>query len=597
MELVDGPSARALQRRVGALQPAVAAWIVEQAALGLQAAHAREIVHRDVKPDNILIDATGGVKLADLGLARPMDGRWILTAHDHIVGTPAYMAPEQWRNADIGRPADVFGLGTTLYSLLTGSTPVEGDSLLAVAQVVSQREWLDPATKCPGIPAALSAVVRRATACNPLDRFPDAGAMAAELCAVRRGDLATEDAVAAEALHELCSRTRPDGRGPRPALASRPGAAAPPPVVAPAHAPPRSVVRRSMAWRGMVWTVGGAAAVTTMVFPWSPRTPEPRGASASIGASLPIATTPEHVAEPGASVGAEDQVVDVPPPASESAPAASRDLASLRSPPSPAKPAAAIEYDRPGPVATAAAARKYRERFVDPQSGIEFVLVPAGALWFGYTPGDPWPRGRDLRQSRTTVERPFYLSRTEVTRDQYALHRTPRSPGSPGSLPIVDVSRDEAIGFCQRLGYRLPTELEWEHACRAGTATRFWWGDDEAAAAAFANALSRVAGVRPLRATFPAADGFEGLAPVAQKLPNAFDLYDMTGNVWEMCADADASSPSDAPMFVVRGGSWREGPDVCRCSGRSSSAANYRADNLGFRVALDPGGQHEQEPR
>jgi predicted Ser/Thr protein kinase len=154
--------------------------LVRQAAEGLTALHAAGVVHRDLKPGNILLDRDGRPLLTDFGLARSAGGEG-LTSKGQLLGTPAYMAPEQAEHgaAAAREPADVYGLGAVLYHLLTGRAPYAGDTLQVLRQM-SLAEPPTPSSLRAGLDPALEAVVRRAMARRPADR-PTAAALAATL--------------------------------------------------------------------------------------------------------------------------------------------------------------------------------------------------------------------------------------------------------------------------------------------------------------------------------------------------------------------------------------------------------------------------------
>jgi serine/threonine protein kinase/formylglycine-generating enzyme required for sulfatase activity len=181
MQYVEGESAGgALKRRMAEGAPALsesdALQIVTAAARGLAAAHARGIVHRDIKPDNILIPrgALSRAKLADLGLAKPEGGGGSLGTQSNIaMGTPGYMAPEQIEDArTAGPPADVFSMGATLYALLSGRAPFQGTSLAAVLRQTATQE----PPPLPGtVSAAARAIVERCLSKDPARRFAHGG--------------------------------------------------------------------------------------------------------------------------------------------------------------------------------------------------------------------------------------------------------------------------------------------------------------------------------------------------------------------------------------------------------------------------------------
>jgi formylglycine-generating enzyme required for sulfatase activity len=301
--------------------------------------------------------------------------------------------------------------------------------------------------------------------------------------------------------------------------------------------------------------------------------------------------------------------------------------------------------------------------------GMKLVLVPAGEFQMGadesqastfkafpYTAA-AWLEGERPRH-RVRITRPFYMGACEVTVEQFlkfydAAGRTMGEvkdiptgwgydpdqpdrarrqvlPWAPGweridDHPIALVSWNDADAFCQWLSrqegktYRLPTEAEWEYACRAGTSTRFWCGNDPDELSRIANVPDRemknlwpgswTLEIRDGKQTqnripFPFVDGTDGYAlsaPVGNYPPNSFGLCDMHGNVGEWCRDwydanYYAQSPVDDPpgpatgsQRVLRGGGWRSYPLQARSAYRSGIAATYRDNQLGFRVVCEPG--------
>jgi eukaryotic-like serine/threonine-protein kinase len=184
MEYVEGSDLQRLVEREGPLGFARAAEYARQAALGLQHAHERGVVHRDVKPSNLLLSARGVVKVLDLGLARlrgRADGE-PLTAAGQGMGTVDYIAPEQLRDArSADARADLYSLGCTLYFLLTGRPPFAGESAVEklLGHLHGEPEPLESLR--PDVPPALAAVVRRLMAKDPADRFQTPAQLAAAL--------------------------------------------------------------------------------------------------------------------------------------------------------------------------------------------------------------------------------------------------------------------------------------------------------------------------------------------------------------------------------------------------------------------------------
>jgi len=200
-----------------------------------------------------------------------------------------------------------------------------------------------------------------------------------------------------------------------------------------------------------------------------------------------------------------------------------------------------------------------------------------------------------------TLTRPFHMGKYSVTQEQYqqVMGTNPSHFKGP-NLPVEAVSWDEATEFCkavahfaklregdpgqQQFGkmlYRLPTEAEWEFACRAGTTTTYYTGDAEADLG---------------RAAWYAANSGGKTHPVGQKAANAFGLYDMHGNVWEWCADwyeaykpgaaVDPQGPSEGQYRVLRGGAWYNNPRICRSADRDWISPVNRDHYIGLRVVV-----------
>ena len=227
---------------------------------------------------------------------------------------------------------------------------------------------------------------------------------------------------------------------------------------------------------------------------------------------------------------------------------------------------------------------------------MKLVLIPAGEFLMGSPDSDTGAPNDEMPRHRVRITRPFYLGVTEVTQGQYraVTGQSPSKFKGSDDLPVVGVSWNDAIAFCDKLSarekgqlggarYRLPTEAEWEYACRGGSTTRYSFGDDAARLGEFAWYKGN-------------SDG--KTHPVGQKRPNAFGLFDMLGNVLEWCSDGYqgdfyARSPVENPVCpfegaasrVLRGGSWYDFPRDARSASRGRRAPGDRNDDLGFRAA------------
>lgn len=286
--------------------------------------------------------------------------------------------------------------------------------------------------------------------------------------------------------------------------------------------------------------------------------------------------------------------------------------------------------------------------------GMVMVRLPAGEFMQGSTPEDRewglrhgaqtgWVRN-ELDPRAAVIERPFWIGRTEVTLKQFRAFvedtgyrtyaengalpltwnsasntwvkeegRSWRDPGLPQAddSPVTCIAWPDAKAFCQWLtrkerngklihkdqAYRLPSEKEWEYACRAGARTRFAWGDDARDARNYANIVDHTPlpdGSRWGIEHAPWEDGFALVAPVARFKPNRFGLHDMHGNLWEWCEN-DAfklisKTTEDGrpitPRKVLRGGSWDNSAGNLRCAVRRDALPDFSSSTTGFRVVL-----------
>ena len=223
---------------------------------------------------------------------------------------------------------------------------------------------------------------------------------------------------------------------------------------------------------------------------------------------------------------------------------------------------------------------------------LELLLIPAGEFMMGSPNSDKDADADEKPQHRVRITKPFYLGKYLVTQEQWeaVLGKNPSHFKGPKN-PVEEVSWDDCRKFLDTLNAKigveggkfvLPTEAQWEYACRAGSTTRYCFGDDDRQLAEYA--------------WFENNSGKQ-THPVGEKKPNAWGLYDMHGNVWEWCRDRYeagyyAVSPTDDPVGpalgsirVFRGGLWFSGPGVCRSARRSNDAPGDRDNYLGFRVA------------
>ena len=252
--------------------------------------------------------------------------------------------------------------------------------------------------------------------------------------------------------------------------------------------------------------------------------------------------------------------------------------------------------------------------------GMKLALIPAGKFLMG-SPKDEKDRCPNEEQHEVSITKPFYLGVYVVTQAEYekVMGNNPswfsaKGDGKDrvkdmdtGQFPVEKVSWDDAVAFCKKLSelpeekkagrvYRLPTEAEWEYACRAGTKTAFHYGDSLSSKQANFNGDFPYGGADK-------GPYLERTAKVGSYAANAFGLYDMHGNVWEWCQDwydenyyknspkEDPPGPAQASYRVVRGGSWGDVGWGCRSAFRYRLEPGYRDADLGFRVAAVQSGR------
>lgn len=289
---------------------------------------------------------------------------------------------------------------------------------------------------------------------------------------------------------------------------------------------------------------------------------------------------------------------------------------------------------------------KLPTRILHKESGIVLLLIPAGEFQMG-SPADEAERGPEERQHRRIIHRPFYIGETEVTVEQFrkfvqatkyltdaerGLDEAGNKQGAFASTsdstdarvwtastgwrnpfpnlkdyrlndkhPVVQVSWNDAQRFVKHFGMQLPTEAQWEYAIRAGSKTRFFWGNDESGGQGYGNFKDALGRKRfpTWNSSFSFDDGEALLAIVCKYKSNAWKVQDMAGNVSEWCQDVfredypkDGTDESavqgeaNAPR-VFRGGSWLDAPDFNRSAKRLAFEPQRRRDFIGFRVAVN----------
>lgn len=219
-------------------------------------------------------------------------------------------------------------------------------------------------------------------------------------------------------------------------------------------------------------------------------------------------------------------------------------------------------------------------------------------------------RGADETPHEVIIENTFYIAQCEITNLQFRCFRSEHFSGdyyNDDRQPVIHVTWNDAVEFCEWLSsklngrFRLPTEAEWEYACRSGTKTRRYWGDDldGQQTCNFANVADQsYKKMMPAADVFLCDDGYMRTSPVGSFAPNKFDLYDMQGNVWEWCMDCygkyptivqkNPQVPNIGDSRVLRGGGFTGASSDIRSAKRFAKPPTYHQTSVGFRVVYCP---------
>lgn len=527
MELAHGETLKARLGR-GPLSSGEAGAILLPIAAALEHSHAARIYHRDVKPANIVLGKQGRPVLVDFGIASAAE--WDTLTTTGYVGTLAYLPPEVFRGEKVEPLAiDVYGFGLTLHEALTGVPAFRTGAGLgpaAAAAAIGVEKVSHPGFELSGdFPAPLRDIVRQATHPEP-GRRPSMTTIRQALQALGHGDRRT---------------------APRAAEGSSPATDH---TVTVAD-PPLPITGRVPWWRSvrLDWLHDPSPERTLLVWVLA----------GALGGAAVLA-----LLKSGRG-GAEE-----------------RSPETAGSPPAVASPAAS---GRP-------------QGWTNPTDGLEYAGIPAGSFQMGCTRGDSRCDPAKLPTRAVLIGRPFWLGRTEVPVAAYrrfaeATHRAlPPAPPfnegwAHGDQPMVNVTWHDARGYCAWAGGRLPTEPEWEYAARGGQADWMYpWGNEPPVCQPGAPNGARFSD-RSCRSTGPAPVGSYGRSP--------YGLHDLAGNVWEWCEDEwhpgftgeAPSTTASGPRRVLRGGDWRNRPELLRVSIRSDWPEGGSKDNIGFRCVVD----------
>ena len=615
MEYVEGQSLADLVTQRGPLTVADAVDYTIQVAQGLEYAHGKGIIHRDIKPGNLLLDKQRTVKILDLGLARIQETPGSdtppqaeqLTDDGQVTGTCDYMAPEQAHDSrQTDCRSDIYSLGCTMYRLLTGHSPYERSTAIQV--LLAHREAPIPSIRVlrPDVPTTVDAICTKMLAKKPEDRYASMAEVISVLEGCRAASKGAKESAGKKAVSETASTA---GKSPRP---------------------------------GML--IAGAAAVVILglVIAWAMRDRSEPGDPAADQAS-----GQRELAVNSDASGDSEQEKDGPGQSQQGADAP-RSPSPISNPQSPPPP-----FAKPSMTADEAAQcqKQWAEHMGVPVEltnsiGMKLALIPPGEFDMGSTAEDiAWAEeearknneykghfdqlSQEAPRHRVKISKAFYSGMYLVTQGEYekvtgsnpsafagkpmdeSLFQPPLGDKSKGSWkkylqqmagkdtgrhPVEMVTWDQSVEFCRKLSalpeeqaagrtYRLLTEAQWEYACRAGTTTRWYSGNDLASLEEYAWCFGNSKGMTH---------------PVGEKKPNPWGLFDMHGNVSTWCWDwhgedyygrspaVDPAGPAEGTRREIRGGAWIIRPTHSRSAFRSSHPCLTRYHGVGFRVCIGP---------
>jgi formylglycine-generating enzyme required for sulfatase activity len=546
MEYVEGEDLQEkLNHNRGPLpESQVLPWI-EQVCDALTYLHGQKpaIIHRDIKPANIKITKGGQAMLVDFGIAKVFDPVLSTTVGARAV-TPGYSPHEQYGKGKTDARTDVYALGATLYTLLTGRGPEE-----SIQRVITDT-LIPPEQVNPRITSTTAAALHKALQMDPAKRYP-------EVAAFKNAVTSPPPLVSTLPL----SQALPGPKSPTPLQTlSKPLARNWKTWVGIA-----GVVVVCMSLMGIVWGLvngndGGEAEATKT------QTTEAFEGSQTAGV---IAALPS----------------DTPIPPRQPTNTPTESISPTPLPPSPTLTPSVTLTPALGPGSTQ----------VSLKDGMVLVYIPEGEFEMGSEDGDD-----NEKPVHTVYLDAYWIDQTEVTNAMYQGCVAAGACDLPSNTdyynnasyadhPVVYVSWFDAQAFCEWAGRRLPTEAEWEKAARGGLVGKEYpWGDEAPVCTPSAQN----------GAQYDPCEG--GTLPVKTFAPNGYGLFDMAGNVWELVADwyqkdyyvnspgNNPQGPSSGRYRVVRGGGWSYN-DYLRVAYRYASSPVYSYYQIGFRCAGEPG--------
>ena len=604
MPKLCGESLDELIQRAAPLDETIVLNIAVQIADGLTAMHDHELWHRDVKPANVFIGReTQNVKVLDLGLARWDKANNEITRSGVVVGTPRFMSPEQACGDSIDHRTDLFSFGAVVYLMISGQYPYDGNGIADTLLAVSKAKHVPLRELIPNANPRLVALVERMLQRDPKQRPQSAIEVSKALAAIRDGHSATSDdrsgVFRKRWLNKYASITT-------------------------------GVLALCVTVIVLCMSLGSGKGTLRLEVPEQEYSTDVKGKEVRIvhlqtgevtTLSLDLHRTQKLLSEGEYRFlvssdselqfsrdtfiirprGTETAKVMWRP--SSTAPNSEQSLSEVRNPESPTRPREAI-----APFNAVAALEHQCEwanhlgipAQFENSIGMRFQLVPPGEFTMGTRAERGEPGYNSERPHRVRLSQAYYMAEHPLTQQYWSsVMQTMPWKGQEHVFESPDMAASylswrDSFSFTKELSisdglvYRLPTEAEWEWACRAGSQGKYSFGDDPSKVQEYSwNDLDRrnedLSDDRP--------------QSVGQKLPNAWGLFDVHGNVWEWCNDwydsdyynvsplVDPKGPPTGEKRSQRGGSWSSSDSTVRCGNREyDDDADH---NNGVRILLD----------
>jgi len=566
-QFVDGDNLLALFQNQGIWQESQVKQLLLELLPVIKFIHAQKIIHRDIKPENIMCRRSDGVlMLIDFGVSKQLSGT-VMSRLGTQIGSHGYAPLEQMQGGEAYPASDLFSLGATAFHLLTGVHPYGLWTEHGYSWTANWQQHL----KSP-IDKQLELILSKLLAKDIQQRYQSA--------------------------EEVLIDFQPQSRQ-TPAAIPNPTI----PVI-PQHSLPLPTNTTRRGFLQLAGFAGGGFALALLSQSLlnnkssssSPNLPHSSNNEPPSPESSPKKSSPKTTAKNSSPQASPEPIAESPAP---------KPSPETLSPKASANALKTFTFETVTVNSTGQIANRRQGEAqvfienIDNGITLDMVAISGGSFVMG-SPHTEAERMDNEGPQRTVKISPFFIGKYEVTQEQYEAVMGNNSSQLKGAKrPVENVSWNDTVEFCRKLSqktgkiYRLPSEAEWEYACRAGTTTPFYFGDtimpdlvnyDDGSSNPYASAPNGLYRKQPTNVgSFP---------------PNAFGLYDTHGNVWEWCSDRWHDNYNGAPTDgsswetgtdnrrVRRGGSWNYDAVHCRSAIREWSSASLGYSFFGFRVAL-----------